>query len=99
MNRISVHADPELSNTPLNRSGMRVEIVLRGGERREYPLFGPQRGNFRDPLSDTEFETKFRSNASAVLNERCTDALLDVLWHFEDLTDVGDLMRSLREVD
>ena len=54
----------------------------------------PQHAHERtDPISDVELEVKFRSLAKEHLYESQTNALLDRLWHLEDVDDVGEVIR------
>lgn len=51
------------------------------------------RGHYRNPMTDTEIEAKFRPLAAPVLSSAQTDRLLDKLWHIEDLADAGECVR------
>ena len=51
------------------------------------------KGHFKNPLTDAELESKFRSLACGQLSDAQADAILDRLWNLEQLGDVGDLIR------
>ena len=72
-----------------------LEVVTGTGQRFSSQV-AYHKGHFKNPLSDSEVEEKFRSLASGVLPTDQTDALLDRLWHLEEVEDVGDLVRLTR---
>ena len=47
-------------------------------------------------MTDDEVEAKFRSLAQDLLSPSQTDALLDKLWHLEQVEDIGEIMRLTR---
>ena len=51
------------------------------------------KGHYRNPMSDTEVEAKFRKLAGNVLAPDRVDRLLEVLWKMEDVRDAGELIR------
>jgi 2-methylcitrate dehydratase len=51
------------------------------------------RGHYKNPMTETEIEAKFRPLAAQVLSAGQTDRLLDTLWHIEDLADAGECVR------
>ena len=51
------------------------------------------RGHYKNPMTESEIEAKFRSLAAQVLSSAQTDRLLDKLWHIEDLADAGECVR------
>lgn len=67
--------------------------VLTGGGQRYSSQVAYHKGHFKNPLTDAELESKFRSLASGPLSEAQADALLDRLWNLEGLADVGELIR------
>ena len=73
-----------------------VEVVTSRGERvtAEVPY---HRGHYKNPMSDQEIEAKFRTLAQDCLTSRQTDALLDRLWNLERVTDIGEVIRMVRE--
>jgi 2-methylcitrate dehydratase PrpD len=46
-------------------------------------------GNVKRPLSDRQLEEKFRDQAGAV-----SDRVIEMCWRFEELRNVGDLVRA-----
>ncbi len=51
------------------------------------------KGHYRNPMSDTEIEAKFRALAAPVLSSAQTDRLLERLWKMEDIGNAGELMQ------
>jgi len=72
-----------------------LDVILRSGERKSFRV-EYHRGHWRNPMSDTEVEKKFRSLASKMMPETKVDALLERLWKLEDLPEVGKLMRMTK---
>jgi 2-methylcitrate dehydratase len=51
------------------------------------------KGHYRNPMSESEVEEKFRKLAANVLTTLQTDRLLETLWRIEDVADAGELVR------
>lgn len=72
-----------------------LEVVMRSGERTsarvEY-----HRGHWRNPMSEAEIESKFRSLVADMLPAAQVDALLERLWKLEELTEIGTLVRMTK---
>ena len=69
-----------------------LEVILRSGERKSVRVEF-HRGHWRNPMTDAEIETKFRSLAADMLPAARVDALLKQLWKLEDLPEVGTLIQ------
>ena len=72
-----------------------VEVVTGKGERRSRRV-AYHKGHYKNPLSDSELEDKFRSLARPVLAGDQVDSLLDRLWRLEDLEDLGEIFELTR---
>jgi 2-methylcitrate dehydratase len=70
----------------------KVEVVTTSGQRYASEVAYHQ-GHYKNPLTDAELEQKYRSLVSDVLSPRQADALLDRLWHLEEVTDMEDVLR------
>ncbi len=70
----------------------KVEAVTHSGQRYASEV-AYHKGHYKNPLTDAELEEKFRSLAHKVLSPSQADALLDRLWHLEDVTDLGEVLR------
>ena len=68
------------------------EVVTKSGEEHSVQV-AYHKGHYRNPLTDNEVDRKFRSLAQEHLPAERVDALLDRLWHLEDVQNVGDLIR------
>ena len=68
------------------------EVVTKSGEKHSVQV-AYHKGHYKNPLTDNEVDTKFRSLAQEHLPAERVDALLDRLWHLEDVQNVGDLIR------
>ena len=67
------------------------EVVTKSGEEHSVQV-AYHKGHYRNPLTDNEVDRKFRSLAQEHLPVERVDALLDRLWHLEDVQNVGDLI-------
>jgi 2-methylcitrate dehydratase len=54
------------------------------------------RGHYKNPMSDQEIEAKFRTLAQDLPTPAQSDALLDRLWHLEQVEDIGQVIRLVR---
>jgi 2-methylcitrate dehydratase len=70
----------------------KVEAVTYAGQRYSSEV-AYHKGHYQNPLTDTELEAKFHSLADNVLARSQADALLDRLWHLEDVADMGEILR------
>jgi 2-methylcitrate dehydratase len=70
-------------------------VVTRSGQKysAEVPY---HKGHYRNPMSDAEVEEKFRSLAKDLLSPDQTDALLEKLWHLEEVEHIGEVIRLTR---
>ena len=72
-----------------------VDVVTTSGQ--HYTAAVPyHRGHYKNPMSDQEIEAKFRALAQGLLPPAQTDALLDRLWHLEQVEDIGQVLRLVR---
>ena len=72
-----------------------VEVVTSRGEHltAEVPY---HRGHYKNPMSDQEIETKFRTLVEDWLTTGQIDALLDRLWNLEQVGDIGEVIRMVK---
>ena len=68
------------------------EVVTKSGDKHSVQV-AYHKGHYKNPLTDNEVDTKFRFLAQEHLPAVRVDALLDRLWHLEDVQNVGDLIR------
>jgi 2-methylcitrate dehydratase len=72
-----------------------VDILTTTGE--HYTAEVPyHRGHYKNPMSDEEIEEKFRALTHELLTPAQTDAILDRLWHLEQVQDIGEVIRMVR---
>jgi 2-methylcitrate dehydratase len=72
-----------------------VDVVTTAGQ--HYTAEVPyHRGHYKNPMSDQEIEAKFRALAQDVLTPARTAALLESLWHLEQVEDIGQVIRLVR---
>ena len=72
-----------------------VEVVTSNGERRSRRV-AYHKGHYKNPLSDSELEDKFRSLAGPVLAKEQVEGLLERLWRLETVEDLGEIFELTR---
>ena len=90
MARITVSEDPELTHRFPEVMESRFELITKSGDRLTAQAQHPK-GHTKNPMSDADVETKFRSACATHLNEARCDTALDLLWRLDGLDDVGEL--------
>jgi 2-methylcitrate dehydratase len=90
--RVKVQASAEADRRMPDAMLCRMQVVTAGGATHEASV-EYHKGHWKNPMSDAEVETKFRKLASAVLDLRQTDRLLESLWRLEELPDGGEIVR------
>lgn len=68
------------------------EVVTKSGASHSVQV-AYHKGHYKNPLTDSEVDTKFRSLAQKHLPPARVDALLDRLWHLEEVPNIGDLIQ------
>ena len=88
--RSKVKAVPEPG---FRRDQAHLRIILRDGREHEI-MVEHARGTLCNPLSESDLEAKFRTQAQAVLTAEATQASIDMCWGLEALDDVSRLARG-----
>jgi 2-methylcitrate dehydratase len=73
----------------------RVEVVTSSGKRAAAEV-AYHRGHFKNPMTDQEVEEKFRTLSRDLLTPTQTEALLERLWHLEQVHDIGDVIKMVQ---
>jgi 2-methylcitrate dehydratase len=55
------------------------------------------KGHWKNPMSNSEVEAKFRTLAAKALTPSQSDRLLERLWKVEDVADAGDILRLTQQ--
>jgi 2-methylcitrate dehydratase len=93
--RIKVGVSEEANRRAPEAMLCRLEVVTKAGKRYSSEV-AYHKGHYKNPLSDLEVEEKFRSLARDLLTPAQSHALLDRLWHLEEVTDIGEVIRMTR---
>ncbi|HYC47331.1 MAG TPA: MmgE/PrpD family protein [Burkholderiales bacterium] len=88
--RRKVEAVPEPA---FRRDQAHVRVVMQDGSAFETHVEHAI-GTLQNPLTDAALEAKFRSLAAGILEERESDAAIDLCWHLEALDDFSHLPRT-----
>jgi 2-methylcitrate dehydratase len=70
---------------------VKIEVELASGDVRSAEVLRPM-GHPENPMTPADYERKFRALAAPVLSEAQTNALLDRLWHLEEVKDIGEVL-------
>ena len=92
MSRIKCSVSEEADRRDSEINLCELDVVMRSGERKSVRV-EYHRGHWRNPMSDAEIETKFRSLVADMLPAPRVDALLKQLWKLEELPEVGTLIQ------
>ena len=93
--RVRVESSEEADRRAPEAMLCQLDVVTKSGDRysAEVPY---HRGHYKNPMSDSEVEYKFRSLAQDLLSSGQTDALLERLWNLEQVEDIGEVLRLTR---
>jgi 2-methylcitrate dehydratase len=72
-----------------------LEVVTKSGQRYASQV-AYHNGHYKNPMSDSQVEDKFRSLVLDLISPSQTDALLDRLWHLDEVDDIGDIVRMTK---
>jgi 2-methylcitrate dehydratase len=88
MNRIRVAENPEFTRRFPQELVSEIAVITRAGrrliERAEYP-----KGHARNPMTDTDVDTKFRDLSAGVLGPAQADGALHALWRLDEVDRIG----------
>jgi 2-methylcitrate dehydratase len=94
--RIAIHRDAELNKRYPRGIPNRLTLRLADGrqlvEEVEFP-----RGHARNPMTDAEVESKFRTLVEPRYGKAQADRILTACWHLDELKHAGDLIRLVGE--
>jgi 2-methylcitrate dehydratase len=92
VSRIKVSVSEEANRRAPEAMLCDVTVTTRSGQHYSAEV-AYHKGHYKNPLTDAEVETKFRSLAQDLLSPSQTDSLLDRLWHLEVAKDIGEILR------
>ena len=90
--KINIQVSEEANRRAPEAMLCKVEVVTTSGQCYASEV-AYHKGHYKNPLSDAELEDKYRSLVSNVLPLRQADALLDRLWHLEEVADMGEVLK------
>ncbi len=93
--KVAVKEDAEFTRQFPDLIPCRIEVVLRGGERKTVAVECP-RGHFKNPMTDDEIATKFRPLAQRVLSKVQTDRALEELWALDRAVNLNAVFDAVR---
>jgi 2-methylcitrate dehydratase len=95
LRKVEVVADPEIEKVfpALQRVKVRIDTTDGASYHREldYP-----KGDPRNPLTDREIETKFRSLAHGVITAKRQQEIIERVWNLEQASELTSLMSMLK---
>ena len=95
VSRVEVSVSEEANRMAPEAMLCEVEVVTSRGEHHSRRV-AYHKGHYRNPLSDSELEDKFRSLAGPVLAADRVDGLLARLWRLEEVEDIGEIFELTR---
>lgn len=94
MSRIHIRKRADFSDAYPEELHTAVTVKTKRGERFREEVSEP-RGHFKNPMSDAEIEEKFRLLTDGKLPKARVKALLDRIWHVEELKNISELTKLL----
>ncbi|HXH10688.1 MAG TPA: MmgE/PrpD family protein [Alphaproteobacteria bacterium] len=73
----------------------RVEVVTASGAQHVAEV-AYHRGHYKNPMTDQEIEAKFRGLTRDLLTPAQIEAVLERLWHLEQVDDIGEVVKLVR---
>jgi 2-methylcitrate dehydratase len=90
--KIKIHRDAALTARYPRGIPNRLEVTLADGRRlvaeNEFP-----RGHDQNPMTDAEVEAKFQRMAAGRLDPARARRILDLCWKFDELDDIGEVLK------
>jgi 2-methylcitrate dehydratase len=93
VSRIKVVPSDEADKMEQEFNLCELEVVLKSGARKSFRV-EYHRGHFKNPMTDTEMEEKFRAMAQKHLPTERVDNLLRILWDIENAPQVNQLIAA-----
>ncbi len=90
--RVKVEVSEEADRRMPEAMLCKLTLVTKNGQHHT-AMVEYHKGHWKNPMSDAEVETKFRSLAEKVQQQSRSDRLLETMWELENLVDAGDLVR------
>jgi 2-methylcitrate dehydratase len=90
--KVNVQVSEEANRRVPEAMLCKVEVVTTAGQRYASEV-AYHKGHYKNPLSDAELEEKYRALVGDVLPSHQADALLDRLWHLEEVTNMGEVVK------
>lgn len=95
MRKVTVEVTEEAQRALPAANPNTVEVVTKSGARYKERVLH-QKGHYKDPMTDEELESKFRSLAQGLLGDHQIRRLLDRLWKLEEVEDISEVMELLK---
>jgi 2-methylcitrate dehydratase len=90
--KVNVQVSEEANRRVPEAMLCKMEVVTNSGQRYVAEV-AYHKGHYKNPLSDAELEEKYRALVGDVLATTKANALLDRLWHLEEVTDLGEIFK------
>ena len=94
LKRSSMKEDPRFTQEWPKTFNCRIEITEKSGKKSVEHLKNPK-GHPANPMSDAEIEEKFLKLTHGLFTSKESRAVLDLLWHFEEVEDVGKIVEAI----
>jgi 2-methylcitrate dehydratase len=95
LKKSAMEEDPQFTQDWPKTFHCRIEIESNAGQKWTQHLKNPK-GHPANPMSDAEIEEKFLKLASDKLTARQAQSALELLWHAEEIEDVGEIFNALQ---
>jgi len=93
--KVEVVADEKIESVFPRLKAAEVEITVKGGKTYKKWVDYPK-GDYRAPMTEEELWTKFHSLADPVLSRETQQKIGELIWNFEKVEKISELMNLLR---
>ena len=94
ISRMNIEEDPEYSGRYPEETNCRIEVTTEGGNQLTAHSAYPK-GDPRNPMTDADIESKFRSLSTKLLTAEQCDRALNLLWTTEEQPNLKELFDAL----
>jgi 2-methylcitrate dehydratase len=94
LQKLTVQEDPQYTKEWPRTFNCRIEVKSRSGQTWALHMKNPK-GHPANPMSDGEIEDKFFKLTDKVLTSKQAQTALKMMWHLEEIEDVGKIFAAL----
>lgn len=95
MKKVRVREVPEFTECYPEKLSTVLRVIFKDGRviesKSDYPY-----GHYKNPMSDSELEKKFRGLASGSITKKQADGILKDIWDLEEINSIGGILKKMK---